>query len=565
LRVYAQNSKLSLGFIISTDQVRTRFQSFILFLQYNTKSFSTYKIIDNSSAYDFKIHYFWINFLTGITGGLFFMRVEISNHYLGKSKAITAQTEEELKRKIKYQRDRWKKESNILHMKEKSKHDTKKALEEIEEYRSILKNALDDNHKLNWNRLYDKSSFDKDEPQLELYYASVGVPKEMPLLEMFLPPFESKRKKKEKEAEILFEKEYADYQKIKNAFISKQQEKNFEIDLFKKNYELGKINATEKYFKKVLIQSRYPKTFNQFLELEYIPERKTLIVELQLPHPDELPNTVECKFVQTRKEVDTITMKKKDFQQYYDDVQYQITLRSIYECFSADYATTLEAVAFNGWIHGVDTATGTDFDSCVISVLVDKSTFLSLNLHRVVPKECFRKLKGLTAGPMYHMAPVKPVLELNKKDKRFVESKEVLAEINSVPNLAEMSWEDFEHLVRELFELYFKEIGGEVRVTQASREGGIDAVVFDPDPIRGGKYIIQAKCYNNVVPVAHVRELNGIMSDEGAIKGILVTTSHFGKDSWDFVKDKPLTLIDGPRLVHMLNEHGHKVRIEIKK
>ena len=64
--------------------------------------------------------------------------------------------------------------------------------------------------------------------------------------------------------------------------------------------------------------------------------------------------------------------------------------------------------------------------------------------------------------------------------------------------LALMDWEDFEHLCRELFEKAFASSGAEVKVTQASRDKGVDAVIFDPDPLRGGKIIIQAKRYTNI-------------------------------------------------------------------
>ncbi|HLO12683.1 MAG TPA: restriction endonuclease, partial [Pseudoneobacillus sp.] len=53
-----------------------------------------------------------------------------------------------------------------------------------------------------------------------------------------------------------------------------------------------------------------------------------------------------------------------------------------------------------------------------------------------------------------------------------------------------MDWQDFEQLIRELFEKEFNTSGGEVKTTQASRDGGVDAVAFDPDPIRGGKIVI---------------------------------------------------------------------------
>jgi restriction system protein len=47
-----------------------------------------------------------------------------------------------------------------------------------------------------------------------------------------------------------------------------------------------------------------------------------------------------------------------------------------------------------------------------------------------------------------------------------------------------MPWEDFEHLVRQLFEMMFTSEGVEVKVTRASRDRGVDAIVYDPDPKR---------------------------------------------------------------------------------
>lgn len=119
--------------------------------------------------------------------------------------------------------------------------------------------------------------------------------------------------------------------------------------------------------------------------------------------------------------------------------------------------------------------------------------------------------------------------------------------------------------IRELFEKEFNETGGEVRITRASRDGGVDAVAFDPVPIRGGKIIIQAKRYTNVVGVSSVRDLYGTVQHEGATKGILVSTADFGPDSFKFAKDKPITLINGSNLLSLLYKHGYKARIDIKQ
>jgi restriction system protein len=51
------------------------------------------------------------------------------------------------------------------------------------------------------------------------------------------------------------------------------------------------------------------------------------------------------------------------------------------------------------------------------------------------------------------------------------------------------------------------------------------------------------------------------MNHEGANKGILVTTSGYGPDAFDFAKDKPIELIDGGGLLFLLQGVGVHARI----
>ena len=111
----------------------------------------------------------------------------------------------------------------------------------------------------------------------------------------------------------------------------------------------------------------------------------------------------------------------------------------------------------------------------------------------------------------------------------------------------------------------FKTTGGEVKVTQSSRDGGVDAVAFDPDPIRGGKIVIQAKRYTNTVGVSAVRDLYGTVLNEGATKGIRVTTANYGSDAYKFAKGKPLTLLNGSNLLYLLEKHGYHARIDLRE
>ena len=49
--------------------------------------------------------------------------------------------------------------------------------------------------------------------------------------------------------------------------------------------------------------------------------------------------------------------------------------------------------------------------------------------------------------------------------------------------------------------------------------------------------------------------------NEGANKGILVTTSGYGPDAFEFAKDKPIELIEGGGLLFLLQEIGIEARI----
>lgn len=335
--------------------------------------------------------------------------------------------------------------------------------------------------------------------------------------------------------------------------------------LVKAGYESREPEAVKLYCKIVLQFSNLPDGFRRDFDLEYIPETQILIVDYALPAPNNLSRVKEVKFVESRHEFVEVFLSEREFDEIYDDALYQTCLRTIHELFHADIVGALAAIVFNGWIESVDKATGNDTKGCVLSVQAKKEEFQKINLARVDPKACFKALKGIGSSTLHSLTPIAPVLKINRDDRRFVASHGVTGELDERFNLAAMDWEDFEHLIRELFEKEFSRSGSEVKVTQASRDGGVDAVVFDPDPIHGGKTIIQAKRYTNTVGVAAVRELYGTVLNEGAMKGILVTTADFGPDAYEFAAGKPLVLLNGANLLHLLEKHGHKAKIDIKE
>ena len=69
----------------------------------------------------------------------------------------------------------------------------------------------------------------------------------------------------------------------------------------------------------------------------------------------------------------------------------------------------------------------------------------------------------------------------------------------------------------------------------------------------------------HTVGVDAVRDLYGTIINEGANRGILITTSSYGPDAYEFAKDKPISLIDGPHLLRLFEKHGRKFRIDLNE
>ncbi len=346
-------------------------------------------------------------------------------------------------------------------------------------------------------------------------------------------------------------------------FKNEKNHKNKEIDIIKTDYLKEEKGGIMSYYTKLLNSISYDPNFQKSTEVDFNDKTNVLIIDYLLPSIEHFPNVKEMRYIKTRNKYKEINFSQRELNNFYDDVIYRIVLDLINIVFQTDLIDSIESIAFNGWSNAINKATGLYNKACILSVFSEKTEFSKINLSEVDPKECFKSLKGISANRISDLTPVKPIISIESSDSRFVHSQEI--GIESSTNLASMDWEDFEHLIREIFEQEFSTNGGEVKVTQSSRDGGVDAIAFDPDPIRGGKIVIQAKRYTNTVGVSSVRDLYGTVMNEGATKGILVTTSDYGSDSFKFAKDKPITLINGGNLLYLVEKYGYNARINLKE
>lgn len=499
------------------------------------------------------------------------------------------------KKQIQEEKKRQKEEKLAYEDKMSSQADsmTKEAECRREEIENTLIHTLSVDDCIDWNSLYDHSEFNQAQAANPQYHDIPPKPNEKdftPQLNVFDRIIPALRKKKERNAEtglILSNKEWnkevetidaknrdlhAEFlaecqqiEKLRDEFYKERHKRNRAIEKKAQAYFSKDPEAVVDYCDLVLSRSSYPDDFPKEWELAIVPETSVIVIDYELPNPSVIPRLKSARFIKSRDEITTSELPESKINSIYDELLYKICLRTIHEIFEADAVDAVESIVFNGHVSAINTSTGNFVRSCVMSLQTTKADFLGINLENVNSKDCFRGLKGVGSAKLHGLAPVPPILQIEKSDSRIVESYSVIDGVDESINLAAMDWEDFEHLIREVFAAEFSGQGGEVHVTQASRDGGVDAIAFDPDPIRGGKIVIQAKRYTGTVGVAAVRDLYGTVVNEGATKGILVTTSNYGPDAYTFSKDKPISLLNGANLLHLLDKHGRRARIDIRE
>lgn len=332
-----------------------------------------------------------------------------------------------------------------------------------------------------------------------------------------------------------------------------------EVAKFEKEYAAAVREAVAEYCEIAVKTCPTPEHFPDKLKIAYLPESKQVVTEINLPTSDIVPEALTYRYVKSKDDIVSTARPLTERKHLYATLIANVTLRTLHILFSSDKAGHVDSVVFNGCVDTIDKATGHEIRKCLVTLRTTREAFTKIELSRVDPEACLKALNAEVSKSPTELVPVRPVLNFDMVDPRFIEETDVLSTLDQRPNLMKLSPSEFESLITNLFE----KMGLETRLTQASRDGGVDCVAFDPRPIFGGKVVIQAKRYKNTVGVSAVRDLFGTVQNEGASKGILVTTSGFGKASFDFANGKPLELLAGSNLLYLLATHaGINAKIE---
>lgn len=350
----------------------------------------------------------------------------------------------------------------------------------------------------------------------------------------------------------------AEHQRHTDRLRQEADRHNAEVDALFGGLATGERMATSSYFEKLLTRSRYPEKFPRNRRVGFVPESKLLAVEFELPAVSVIPPERGFRAVKTRMAIDALARPADEIRKTYQTVVAQVAIRTLREVFLNDTAQQVETVVFNGIVDAIDPATGRKIRPCLITLRATREKFAPLVLENVDPVACVRKyfFAEVSRHPD-ELEPVEPVMEFDLADPRIIDPVDVISGLDPRPNLMELDPKKFEAFIQNLF----TRMGFDTKLFAASGDGGVDCVAFDPRPIVGGKFVVQAKLYSKTVQPSAVRDLYGTMQHEGATKGILITTSGYGPGSYEFANGKPLQLIDGSGLLALCKQHGISARI----
>jgi restriction system protein len=112
----------------------------------------------------------------------------------------------------------------------------------------------------------------------------------------------------------------------------------------------------------------------------------------------------------------------------------------------------------------------------------------------------------------------------------------------NVEDLLNLSPKAFEEMVVE----FYIALGHRAKRTGATGDHGVDVVVHTSE---GEKWVVQCKRWRGTVGEPIVRDFLGVIQHEKADKGAIITTGKFSAQAREWVKGKPLTLIEGDQFL----------------
>lgn len=357
---------------------------------------------------------------------------------------------------------------------------------------------------------------------------------------------EETKDKYQKEYKLYEENEAKRKREIESLMKAHQLKRNEAINIKKELYKNRDATMISTYKEEILNQIEYPFEFRKCINTAYCKDSKRLVIDYLLPDKQIVPKEKGYEYKNRKDEIKAIPINEKDRNSIYNQVIFSIALNSMNNIFNQDTHNNIDTIVFNGYITDIDLATGQDISPYIISAMVDKITFNSIDMNRIDKLKCLKEtMQGrIDINSSLSLKGITPICKCDYLNKSLINNESI--------NLLEVDPFVLEDLVATLF----RNMGYEVIETNKTNDGGIDCILYNNDPIMGGKVIGQVKRYKNNIDIPKLREFESVLRNSDAMKGIFISTSNFSAQCEKFASDNNISLINGSLLVDYFNRYG---------
>jgi restriction system protein len=259
---------------------------------------------------------------------------------------------------------------------------------------------------------------------------------------------------------------------------------NAQIDALAVQVADGEPAAVREFFSAALVASPWPSGFPHGGRVAWDPRAGQLIVDWELPGLDVVPAVARHRYVKAGDRDIEVSRPVGERGALYRQLLARCALRVLAVAYRADQRGMIQLATVNGYVHGSDPVTGKAREVFVVTLTASHPSFTGIDLTQVDPVAC---VEGL--GGQLSTRPDKPVAIQPGRLARPPAPASSGQRGGRVPDLQDMDPIDFEDLVAALFQ----RLGFDVMTTERTGDGGVDVRAIDPDPIRGGKLVIQVK------------------------------------------------------------------------
>jgi len=225
-----------------------------------------------------------------------------------------------------------------------------------------------------------------------------------------IPTLQLEQMKEFQDAEELRLSKLADAKRTYEAECTQRDEEvaetNRELDELIQGIAKEDKQALQTYVSIVLGNSVFPDCYPVTYEFEYDGDLRELELSSTIPGPSQLPAIREMRYNKTKDEILPVALTQKQMKDRYAAALHAVALRTLHEVFEADSQGHIQTIALTVVTTDNDPATGLLTQIRLLAVAVDRETFNTYDLTKVVPLATLQHMKALLSKNPYELIPI---------------------------------------------------------------------------------------------------------------------------------------------------------------